>query len=186
MIPEPSVEHVGEHIQLLIADVFGNLDDRVLQHARVGHDDEERAARGYRHQLDMADLYIRKLRSHDHRRIVRQLREHLGRFCDDALHIQHSTGKIAAHERNLALGQARFAHHRIHIQAIRPEGGNAARRRMRLFQKSQFLEIGHLVSNRRRAQSKIMLFRKRARGDGYGGLNIIVDDRLEQLCFSVV
>ena len=73
----------------------------------------------------------------------------------------------------------------VHVQPVRFIGWNAPRRGKRLGKVSQLLQIAHLIADGRGRKAHARLARDRARADGHGGGDVVVDDgsQNEELSF---
>ena len=167
-------------------DGLGGGDDLVRDLPALGDEDGEELPFAQAHELDVLEHVGLGARRHEHRRVRRQIGEHVGRFAERAVDVV--AGDLIALRQLDALLLRERAHleQRVDEEAQPLIGRHAPGRGVRLLEQARLFEIAHHVAHRGRRQVDAVAPRDRARADRLAGGEVLVNDGAEDLARAVV
>ncbi|MNT18129.1 hypothetical protein D3C72_1533110 [compost metagenome] len=178
------VQEVGQRHQLVLDRRARQRHELVERRALIGEDQQHRAALAHRQQLHVLNAAGVKPRGAHDRRALRQDRGDLGRLGQNVVEVPRVEPELVQHPQLLFGQVARRLHQQIHEHAVAGVRRDAAGRRVGLLEQPFVLEIGHFVAQRRGREPEVELLRQRARPDGLGGEDVVLDDGLEDLLLA--
>ena len=182
---QPFGQHLADGVQPIAVQLFADADGGVADHARIRHDDQQRAAPRHADQVQAAHPQIALPGGQHQGGVVGQVAERLRAQGDDVLHIVHAGGKIPADAFALILAQSR-GQQRIHIQAVGFIAGHAPGRHVRLDQVAHLLQVGHLIADGGAGYAQAAAFADGAAAHGGVGQDEILHDDLQDALFAII
>jgi hypothetical protein len=180
------VEEVVEHGELAGGRVEAERDGPVPHHARVRDHDAQHVAPAHADELQALDRLLLRLGREHHARGARDLREQPGRLDQQRVELLDAA-LIALLDALLLRGrQALHVGEVVHEEAVALVRGLAAGRGVRLGEEALVLEVLQDVADGRAGEVQPRLVGDEAGGHGLGGLDVVVDDPLEQVALALL